>query len=157
MKTKDLATLAVCLIIPVAVGSVSGIATASGLSDWYMALNKPVFNPPNYLFGPVWTTLYILMGISLYMVWKSTHGTARNHALLVFGIQLILNFAWSFIFFYFKKPGWAFAEILLIWISIVIMILLFYRLNKWTAFLQIPYILWVSFASVLNAFIWQLN
>lgn len=157
MKSKDLAILAICLIIPVAVGGISGIATSSGLSDWYININKPVFNPPNAVFGPVWTTLYILMGISLFLVWQSPHGKERNRALIIFGIQLFLNFAWSFLFFYFEKPDLAFLEIVIIWLAIIFMIILFYRINKWAAYLQIPYLLWVSFASVLNAAIWQLN
>lgn len=157
MKIKNLAVLIICIIIPVAVGSVSGIATNSGLSDWYVALNKPSFNPPNFVFAPVWTALYTLMGISLFLIWQSSRSGARIHALIIFSIQLFLNFAWSFLFFYFQKPALAFIEIVMIWFAILFMIILFYRVNKWAAFIQIPYLLWVSFASVLNAAIWQLN
>ncbi len=157
MKIKNIVVLILCIIIPVAVGSISGIATNSGLSDWYVALNKPSFNPPNFVFAPVWTALYTLMGISLFLIWQSPRNRARNHALIIFGIQLFLNFTWSFLFFYWQNPALAFIEIIMICFAILFMIILFYRINKWAAFLQIPYFLWVSFASVLNAAIWQLN
>lgn len=157
MKTKSLAVLLICIIIPVTVGSISGIATNSGLSDWYVALNKPSFNPPNFIFAPVWTALYTLMGISLFLIWQSPRNKTRTHALIIFGIQLFLNFIWSFLFFYFQQPALAFIEIIMIWFAILFMIILFYRANKWAAFIQIPYFLWVSFASVLNAAIWKLN
>ena len=157
MKSSQLLALILCIILPLSVGSISGIATAGNITTWYAMLNKPWFNPPDYLFGPVWTALYFLMGISLFMVWKSPRGSLRTRALLFFGIQLALNFAWSFIFFHFKQTGGAMIEIILVWISIVTMIILFYRINKTAALLQIPYLLWVSFASVLNGSIWWLN
>jgi tryptophan-rich sensory protein len=139
------------------VGSISGIASTENIPEWYAFLNKPSFNPPDYVFGPVWSILYILMGLSLFMVWKSSAGTHRNKALLIFGLQLLLNFAWSFIFFYFRQPGYAFIEIVLLWISILTMILVFYPISKTAALLQVPLLLWVSFASVLNGMIWWLN
>ena len=157
MKSFNLLTLIICIAIPLVAGAISGIATTSSVPTWYAGLNKPVFNPPNYLFGPVWTVLYILMGISLYMIWRAPAGDARNMALIIFGVQLLLNFAWSFIFFYFKQIPLAFIEILLVWIGVLIMILMFYRINKTAAYLQIPYLLWVSFASVLNGAVWRLN
>jgi translocator protein len=157
MKKSDILSLAICIALPLIVGSISGIATSGNINTWHATLNKPVFNPPNYLFGPVWTVLYLLMGISLFMIWRSPSGDLRNYALAIFSIQLVLNFAWSFIFFHFKQTGWAFMEIILIWISVLAMIIIFYRINRTAAFLQIPYILWVSFASVLNGAIWWLN
>lgn len=157
MKTSNILTIVICIGLPLIIGSISGIATSGNINNWYATLNKPAFNPPDYLFGPVWTLLYILMGISLFMIWRSPHGDARNYALAIFGVQLVLNFAWSFIFFHFKQTGWAFFEIILVWISILAMILIFYRISKNASILQIPYFLWVSFASVLNGFIWWLN
>jgi translocator protein len=157
MKTSNILPIIICLAVPMIVGTISGIATSGNITTWYATLNKPDFNPPNYLFGPVWTGLYLLMGISLFMVWRSPSGDARNYALAVFAIQLVLNFAWSFIFFHFKQVGWALFEIILVWISILAMIIIFHRINKTAAFLQIPYFIWVSFASVLNGFIWRLN
>ena len=157
MKTSNILPIIICIALPLIVGSVSGIATSGNITGWYATLIKPAFNPPDYLFGPVWTGLYLLMGISLFMVWRSPSGDARNYALAIFAIQLVLNFVWSFIFFHFKQLGWALFEIILVWISILAMIMIFYRINKTAAFLQIPYFLWVSFASVLNGSIWWMN
>ncbi len=149
--------LILCLTIPLAIGSISGIATASGIKSWYLTLNKPFFNPPNYLFGPVWTILYLLMGISIYLILQTIKNEIRTRAITIFCVQLGLNFLWSFLFFKFQLLGIAFIEILLIWVSILTMIFTFYKLNKTAALLQIPYLMWVSFASVLNGAIWWLN
>lgn len=154
---KNITALMICLLLPLAIGGISGYATASGITDWYVNLNKPSFNPPNYLFGPVWTFLYLLMGVSLFIVWRSPAGPDRTQALRIFVIQLTLNFLWSFLFFRFNLPGLALLEIIMIWISILTMILLFGRISKPAAYLQIPYLLWVSFATVLNGAIWYLN
>ncbi len=149
--------LILCLLITLAIGSISGIATAAGIKSWYLTLNKPFFNPPNYLFGPVWTLLYLLMGISIYLILQTPKTDMRKKAIIIFCVQLGLNFLWSFLFFKFQRVGIAFIEILLIWASILTMILTFYKLNKTAALLQIPYLLWVSFASILNGAIWWLN
>jgi benzodiazapine receptor len=149
--------LILCILIPLAIGSISGFATATGIKSWYVTLNKPFFNPPNYLFGPVWTILYLLMGISIYMILQTPKTDIRKKAIIIFCIQLGLNFLWSFLFFKFQLVGIAFIEILLIWASILTMIITFYKLNKTAALLQIPYLMWVSFASVLNGAIWWLN
>ena len=154
---KLIITLIICLLIPLAIGGISGFATATSITDWYVTLNKPSFNPPNYLFAPVWTTLYTLMGISLFIIWKSPTGRIRNNALVIFAVQITLNFFWSFLFFKFKLPGVALAEIVLLWTSILMMIIFFKRVSKLAAFLQVPYLLWVSFASILNTAIWILN
>jgi tryptophan-rich sensory protein len=139
------------------IGSVAGIATSGNITGWYATLNKPNFNPPNWLFGPVWSILYILMGVSLYIVWNSTISEIRKRALIAFGVQLCLNFAWSFIFFQFKMIGFAFFEILFVLGGVLWMIITFYPINKTAALLQIPYLLWVSFATVLTAAVWKLN
>lgn len=149
--------LTLCITIPLLIGGLSGFATANSISSWYVGINKPSFNPPNYLFGPVWTTLYILMGISLFMILQSPANEMRKKALLIFSIQLFLNFLWSFIFFNFQLLSLAFIEIILMWLSILIMIIFFSKINKTATYLQIPYLLWVSFASVLNGSIWFLN
>ena len=147
----------VCLVVPLTIGAISGIATSSGLKDWYFNLNKPSFNPPNYLFGPVWSFLYLLMGVSFYLILQETKSPLRKKAINIFILQLSLNFLWSFLFFKFQLLGLAFIEILLIWLSILWMILEFKKLNKTAAYLQIPYLLWVSFASLLNGTIWWNN
>ena len=146
-----------CLLSPFVVGTISGIATANNINNWYANLIKPSFNPPNYLFGPVWTLLYLLMGISFYLILNSSTKTKRANAIKLFWIQLFLNFIWSFLFFQFHFLGIALIEIGFMWISILLMITSFYTLNKTAALLQLPYLLWVSFASLLNASIWFLN
>ena len=149
--------LCLCIIIPLLIGAVSGFATASSINTWYVTLHKPFFNPPNYLFGPVWTTLYILMGVSFYMILQSRNSKYKKGAIYLFCIQLFLNFCWSFIFFKFQYLGLTLIEIIMMWISILAMIIWFAKLNKTAAYLQIPYLCWVSFATVLNASLWYLN
>ncbi len=154
---KNILKLTLCITIPLLIGAISGIATASSIDTWYVELTKPTFNPPNYLFGPVWTCLYILMGISFYMILQSPKTELRKKAIIIFYTQLFLNFCWSFLFFKFQLLGLAFIEIIFIWVSIVMMIILYFEINKTAALLQIPYLLWVSFASILNGSIWFLN
>lgn len=154
---KSLLKLFGCLLLTLSVGWLSGVATSSGINDWFLGLKKPFFNPPNYLFGPVWTVLYLLMGYSLFRILQSPLTTLKVRALTIFTIQLSLNFLWSFIFFKFQFIGLAFFEIILIWISILAMILAFSKMDRLAAGLQIPYLLWVSFATVLNGAIWWLN
>ena len=152
---KNLILLLSCILFPLIVGSAGGFFTSIGVTSWYIDIKKPSFNPPNYVFGPVWTILYILMGISFYLVVKSL----KFHwsMFLTFLVQLGLNFSWSLIFFYLHDIKLAFIEIILLWISILFMILLFYKANKWAAFINIPYLLWVSFATVLNYYLYLLN
>jgi tryptophan-rich sensory protein len=149
--------LIVSIALPLGLGTIAGLFTSQAVPEWYASLNRPSFNPPNWIFGPVWTTLYILMGISLFLVWKQEPGRNRNRAIGVFLFQLLLNFLWSFIFFYFNEIGLALIEIILLWISIVVMLVLFYRVKPLAAYLNIPYLLWVSFATVLNAAYYTLN
>jgi translocator protein len=146
----------VSLLIPLSIGAVAGYFTSSAIGGWYSTLVKPSFNPPNNLFGPVWTGLYLLMGIACYLIWKSDNANKKK-ALQVYALQLLLNFLWSFFFFYFKNPALAFVDIILMLITIAITIKLFYSINKTAAYLLVPYILWVSFATALNFSIWQLN
>lgn len=144
-------------IIPLGVGFLAGMATATGIDDWYPYLEKPVFNPPNWLFGPVWTVLYLLMGVTIYRLLTKPSSAERSYAMRIFWIQLVLNGAWSFIFFNAQQLGWAFIEILFIWIAIVWMIVTVHRVDKTAAYIQIPYLIWVSFASVLNGTLWWMN
>jgi tryptophan-rich sensory protein len=154
---KKIGIFILCMLIPLSIGGLAGIATAEGVNTWFLTLNKPVFNPPNYLFGPVWTCLYILMGISAYLVFTSPNTRGRAGAVVIFCVQLVFNFGWSFIFFKFHWLGWALAEILLMWLSILAMIIIFYKINRLAAYLQIPYLLLVSFATVLNGAFYVLN
>jgi benzodiazapine receptor len=145
------------LLITLGVGFIAGIATATNISSWYVQIAKPSFNPPNALFGPVWTLLYILMGISLYLIRKRPTTPARSNALILFSIQLFFNFCWSFLFFSFHQIGLAFVDIILLWFMILATIFSFAKVDKAAAWLLVPYISWVSFALLLNAAIYKLN
>lgn len=150
--------LFISILIPLLVGAIAGYFTTSGVNGWYAVANKPWFNPPNWIFAPVWTSLYILMGIALFLVWRSdADKTIKQTAIVLFAVQLTLNFFWSFIFFKLQQPGWAFAEIILMWVMILLTILWFGKISSTAAWLLVPYICWVSFASVLNYSIWRLN
>ena len=150
--------LFISLAITLLVGAVAAWFTTAGVNGWYAVANKPSFNPPNWVFAPVWSALYIMMGVALWLVWKNDAAKAgKRTALIFFAIQLLLNFAWSFIFFYAHQPGWAFAEILLMWVSIMLTIIWFGKVSPAAAWLLVPYIWWVSFASLLNFYIWKLN
>ena len=155
-KSKILKLLA-SLALPLILGAIAGLFTADAVPEWFKGLNRPSFSPPNWLFGPVWTILYILMGISLFLIWKQGVSKERNIAMFVFLLQLLLNFAWSFIFFYYNMIGLALIEIILLWIIILVMLVLFYKIKPMAAYLNIPYLLWVSFATILNAAYFILN
>jgi translocator protein len=157
MNKSQIIKLVVSLALPLAVGATAGIFTVKAIPGWYASLNSPSFNPPNWLFGPVWTTLYILLGISLFLIWKLDPGKERDRAIFVFLLQLLLNFGWSFFFFYFKMIGLALIEIVVLWIAIAIMINLFYKIKPIAAYINIPYFLWVTFATILNAGYYFLN
>jgi translocator protein len=156
-KVNQYLKLILSIAIPLGIGGIAGTATVPAIQGWYMALNKPFFNPPNWIFGPVWTALYFLMGVSLYLIWSLPASTARNSALRFFAIQLIFNFGWSFIFFYFKQMGIALIEISMLWIVILLMIRNFHKIRPIAAWINIPYLMWVSFATLLNAAYWWLN
>ena len=151
------AKLIASLLLPLTVGGIAGMFTSEAIPGWYATLNQPSFNPPTWVFGPVWTTLYILMGISLFMLWKLPASKERNKAIGVFGVQLFLNFCWSFFFFHFKMIGLALIDIVALWIMIVMMLVCFYRLKPLAAIINIPYLLWVSFATALNTAYFLLN
>jgi translocator protein len=148
----------ICLIIPLSIGALGGFFTMEAVKTWYTTLDKPSFNPPNYLFGPVWSTLYAIMGVASYLVWKKRK-TAKNYKLAagIYFIQLVLNLMWSFLFFYQQQIGLALIEIIILLVAIIVNSVLFYKINKVAGLLYIPYILWVSFASVLTYSIYMLN
>lgn len=126
-------------------------------SDWYDALNKPAWNPPDWMFGPVWTALYAMMGVAAWLVWVRFGFWVARAALAVFLIQLVLNGLWSRIFFGMQEPGWAFFQILLLLAAIVITTILFFRKKTMAGWLMVPYMLWVGYASTLNGAIWLMN
>jgi tryptophan-rich sensory protein len=153
-----LGKLVISFLIPLLAGFIGSIFTSKSVSTWYAGLAKPGFNPPDYVFGPVWTFLYLLMGFSLFLIWKQgIRKKIIRKSLAVFGIQLFLNMAWSFLFFGLQSPLLAFIEIIILWAAILLMILSFYRIKRIAAYAQIPYLLWVSFAAVLNLSIVLLN
>lgn len=157
MNKTQIAKLLVSLLLPLAVGAISGMYTSQAVPEWFATLDRPSFSPPNWLFGPVWTTLYTLMGISLFLIWKQNSSSERNLAIIIFLLQLTLNFLWSFIFFYLNRIGLALIEIVLLWINIALMIVLFNKIKPIAAYLNIPYLLWVSFATALNTAYYLLN
>jgi len=143
------------LLLPLLVGGISGWITADGIKTWYQTIHKPFFNPPNWIFGPVWTTLYLLMGISVFLIWIGPRIENQKNALLIFLVQLGLNFFWSILFFKFHAIGWALIEIIFMWFFILLMIIHFKRIKPIAAYMNYPYLAWVSFATILNgAFFW---
>ena len=150
--------LIICILICQSVGIFSALATASQNNVWFNQLILPFWQPPSYLFAPVWTILYFLMAISLWIIWKSdTDEIIKNQACLIFALQLFLNFWWSILFFNIHSPEFAFFDIVLMLIVIGITIFRFSRISKTAAWLLVPYILWVCFATILNFRIIQLN
>lgn len=150
--------LVVSIIVAELVGIIGSFFTTPAIPSWYQFLIKPSFSPPNWLFAPVWTALFLLMGIAAYLVWSE--GWEKRDvkiALSVYGVQLVLNLLWSVLFFGLQSPFYGFLEIIVLWIVIVLNILVFYRVSRKAAYLLIPYIIWVSFAATLNYSIWQLN
>lgn len=151
---KLIASLALCFFVAFA----GSMVTLPAIEGWYAGLLKPDFNPPNWIFGPVWSILYLLMGISFYIVWnKGISWRREKPAILAFMIQLFLNFLWSFVFFGLQQPLFAFFIIMALWLAILFTILQFKKFSKVAAYLLLPYIAWVTFASVLNLFIVVLN
>lgn len=116
-----------------------------------------MWNPPAWVFGPVWTTLYVLLAVAAWLVWMPEDGKSSAVRMMLFGFQLLLNVAWSWIFFRLHQPGWSFAEILLLWLAILATTVAFFRRSKFAGGLMLPYLAWVSFACVLNVTIWRMN
>ena len=146
------------ILVCLSAGFIGSAATTPSIPTWYAGLRKPAFNPPNWIFAPVWTTLFILMGIAAFIVWdKGIRDKRTRFALWAFAVQLILNSLWSFIFFYFHSPFLAFLELILLWCAILWTSILFYGISRAASLLMLPYILWLSFAAVLNFSILLLN
>ena len=140
----------IAILLSLLVGGLGGAATEIG--PWYFQLQKPSWQPPDWLFGPAWTVLYVLMGIALWRVWRTAPaGEARNRALALFAVQLVLNALWSLIFFQWRQPLLALVEIVVLWIAIALTIRAFRPLDRAAAWLLAPYLAWVTFATALNA------
>jgi translocator protein len=178
---KNFSKLIISIFVCEIAGAIGSFFTAPAIGNWYYFLVKPSFNPPNWLFAPVWTILFLLMGVSFYLVWVKkwspregaeysakkawnpvseklwTGSWKEENTFMIFVLQLVLNILWSVIFFGLRSPGAAFFEILMLWFAILYTIVNFYRVSKTAAYLFVPYILWVSFAAFLNFSIWRLN
>jgi len=145
------------ILICLAAGGLGAIVTTPEIDGWYRTIVKPEWNPPDWVFGPVWTTLFVLMGISAWLVWKPSGFKAAATPLALFAAQLTLNVAWSWIFFGKHQIGWAAIEIIILWAAILATTVAFFGHSKLAGWLLIPYLGWVSFASILNFTIWRLN
>jgi benzodiazapine receptor len=145
------------LIICQLAGFIGSIFTTPAIPGWYASLEKPSFNPPSWIFSPVWILLYLLMGVTLYLLWQNLPKKEARIALIFFGIQLGLNTLWSVFFFGLKLPMVAFLEIIVLWVFILLTMIMSSRVTKAAVYLLLPYILWVNFAAVLNFFLWRLN
>ena len=157
MKLSNLFKLIIAILVAESAGVIGSIFTVSAIPTWYATLAKPALNPPNWVFAPVWNTLFVLMGLAAFLVWKK--GLDKKEvkvALIIFLGQLILNSLWSIIFFGWHNPGAAFLEIIILWLAILATIITFYKVSRAAAYLLIPYILWVSFAGYLNFSLWRL-
>lgn len=154
---KKILLFIACLAVPLGLGAWAGIVTSANIASWFETLKSPVFRPPNWLFAPVWTSLYILMGVSFFIILTKKTRCSKKTAIAVTIAQMLLNTLWSFLFFKFHLLGIALLDILLLWAAIILMIRSYYRLNTTAALLQIPYLLWVSFATILNAAYFILN
>ncbi len=157
-RARDIVEAVVSIVVCQGAGLIGSLATFPSIPTWYASLEKPAFNPPNWVFGPVWTTLYTLMGIAAFLVWRK--GISKREvkiALGIFLVQLVLNTLWSVIFFGLHFLAGGLVVIVVLWIAILLSILTFFRISKAAGALLIPYILWVSFATILNFSLWQLN
>lgn len=157
MKNKIIKLIAAILLCELA-GGIGSLFTYPSIEGWYAKLQKPSFNPPNWVFAPVWITVYLLMGISAYLVWeKNRKSKEAKKSLSIFGMQLVLNMLWSIVFFGLQSLLFGLIDIILLWIAIVVTVFKFFRISRTAGLLLIPYVLWVTFAMILNFYIWRLN
>lgn len=156
-RTRDTFALLGFVALCLAVAAIGGAVTATSVGTWYAGLAKPSFNPPNWLFGPVWTALYLMMAFAAWRVWRAKGIAGARAALAAWALQLALNLAWSFLFFGGRMIGAALAEIVLLLLTILATALLFWRIDRLAGVLLAPYAAWVGFATLLNAALWRLN
>jgi tryptophan-rich sensory protein len=158
MRLKDIAALALFIFVCLVAGGIGSLFTIQSIPTWYAGLQKPVFSPPNWVFGPVWTALYVMMGVSAYIIYrKGGRKEEVRAALWIFGVQLVLNTLWSVLFFGLRSPPYGLIGIAALWIAIAATLIRFYRISKPAGFLLIPYLFWVTFAGFLNLAIMLLN
>jgi benzodiazapine receptor len=155
--SRDLVGLFAFIILCLTVSGVGGAITATSVDNWYQALEKPPFNPPDWVFAPVWTALYIVMGIAAWRVWRLRSFEVTGKALAVFAVQLTLNLAWSFLFFGLQRIDLALVEIVILLFAIIVTSTMFWRVDRLAGLLFVPYGAWVTYATIINASIWLLN
>jgi tryptophan-rich sensory protein len=157
MKIIDVVKLVVSLAVPLLAGFGSSVFTVNSISTWYASLSKPWFSPPNVVFAPVWTILYILMGLALFLIWRSPRNRTRDIGIALFAAQLAINVIWTLAFFGLQNTLYGVLTIIPLWILIAATIYQFYKVEKWASYLLVPYIVWVSIATALNASVYLLN
>jgi tryptophan-rich sensory protein len=156
-KVSILFGVIVSVLIAQMAGAIGSFFTFSSVQSWYAFLEKPFFAPPDWLFAPAWITLYTLMGIAAFLVWRKRDAVKIKSALRFYSVQLVLNALWSVIFFGMRNPGLAFVEIVVLWLLILVATLKFFKVEKIAGYLFVPYLLWVTFAAILNFAVWRLN
>jgi tryptophan-rich sensory protein len=149
--------LLISLLLSFTAAAIGSVFTFSAIPTWYAELAKPDFSPPNWVFGPAWTVLYILMAVALFLVWNTKRSKRPTTAYVLFGVQLMLNALWSIVFFGLHQPGPALVVIVALWLTILACIITFWTVRRTAALLLLPYLAWVTFASALNYAVWQLN
>jgi len=157
MKINNTFKLIIAIVVSELAGIIGSLFTAPSIAGWYSTLVKPALNPPAWVFAPVWTTLFAMMGVALFLIWKNQTTIKKNMAYRFFFAQLILNTLWSIIFFSQHNIGGALIEIIVLWLAILAAIIFFYKISKTAAWLLVPYIAWVSFAMYLNYALWALK
>jgi tryptophan-rich sensory protein len=156
--TRSIAVLIGFVVLCIVVGSVAGMVTAPAVIDWYPTLNKPSWNPPAWLFGPVWTTLYVMMAVAAWLVWRQDRAhPLRKTALILFFSQLALNFAWSLLFFGARSVSLGLIDVVMLLTALAITTWAFFRVSTFAGMLMVPYLAWVSFAAALNFTLWRMN
>ena len=156
-RLVDVVALALFVALCLGVGALGAAITATSVGTWYAELAKPSFTPPNWVFGPVWTVLYVMMGIAAWRVWRTADRDTRRGPLTLFVLQLALNLGWSFVFFGLQKLGSAVAIVVVLDVGVIVTTLAFRTVDRAAALLMVPYLLWVGFATVLNIAIWRVN
>jgi benzodiazapine receptor len=156
-RVASLVGLAISLGLCFGAAGLGGLFTASSVGSWFQTLSKPSWNPPDAVFGPVWSALFVMMAVAAWLVWRRVGARAGRTSLMLFGLQLVLNVGWSALFFGLRRPDLALLEIALLWLAIAATAWSFRRHSGWAALLLLPYLAWVSFATGLNAAIWRLN
>ena len=149
--------LAVLILACFGVAALGGMVTAANIPDWYARLAKPAWTPPDWIFGPVWSCLYLMMAVSAWLVWRENGISGAKLPLGLFAVQLGLNSLWSILFFGLQNPGAALVDIILLWAAILATLVSFWHRSRWAGLLLVPYLAWVSFAAVLNLAIWRMN